>query len=295
MQREELEKKVRHIRIHSRKPVVSILAGEYRSRFKGSGIEFEDVREYQHGDDVRTIDWNVSARTGRTHVKLFSEERELTLYFLIDVSGSGDFGSGEMTKQELAARVFALLAFAASTNNDNVGLILFSDHVERYVTPRKGSHHVIHLIHLILEHVPESTGTNIAEALDFLGRTRVGRAVVFLFSDFVDRDYRDAMRAVARQHDLVCVGLTDERENALPDRGLLELVDAETGRTRVLDCADRRLRAQLRERAASRRRQLLENCLDINADLLWLSTGEDYLHKIIAFFRERRERSADAH
>ncbi len=295
MQREELEKKVRHIRIHSRKPVVSMLAGEYRSRFKGAGIEFEDVREYQHGDDVRTIAWNVSARTGRTHVKLFSEERELTLYFLIDVSGSGDFGTAEMSKQELAARVFALLAFAASSNNDNVGLVLFSEHVEQYVKPRKGARHVIHMIEQILACIPESAGTDIAEALRFLSRTHAGRAVVFLFSDFIDRDYKDALREVARQHDLVCVALIDEREQSLPDRGLLELVDAETGRTRVVDCASQQLRTQLRAAAESRRRQLLETCLEIDADLLWLSTGEDYLHKLIAFFRERKDRSADAH
>jgi len=294
MNQEELEKQVRHIQIHSRKVVTEVLAGEYKSCFKGMGIDFEDVREYQHGDDVRTIDWNVTARSGKPYVKQFMEERELTLYFLIDISASGNFGSGENTKLEIAARIFSLLAFASAHNNDNVGLILFTDRVELCIKPRKGSNNIMYMIHTILSHKPRSSGTDITSALDYLRKVRNGRCVAFVFSDFIDTGYEDAMREVGRIHDLVCISFADKRERALPDCGILEVSDAETGSTLTIDCSNKALRNRVSELAGIREQKLYEFCREINADLLYLNTDDDYLHKIISFFRSRSDRSADA-
>ncbi|MEP2774987.1 MAG: DUF58 domain-containing protein [Luteolibacter sp.] len=290
----ELESKVRHIQVHSRKAVLELLAGEYRSRFKGMGIEFEDVREYGHGDDVRTIDWNVTARTGRPHVKTFMEERELSLYFMIDVSGSGDFGSAEMTKREMAARIFALLAFAAAHNHDNVGLILFSDVIEAHIKARKGKSHVMRMIELIMTHTAISPRTNLDQALDHFNQIRRRRCVVFLFSDFIDSGYEDALRRTANAHDLVCVSLSDPLEHILPSGGMIEMRDAETGDIRSVDCSDPRLRSRVAESSSARAESLRNFCNEIRADLLELGTTDDYLHELIRFFRERNTRSADA-
>ena len=294
MNQEELERQVRHIQIHSRKVVTEVLAGEYKSCFKGMGIDFEDVREYQHGDDVRTIDWNVTARSGKPYVKQFMEERELTLYFLIDVSGSGNFGSGKKTKLQIAAQIFSMLAFASAHNNDNVGLILFSDEVELCIKPRKGSNNIMYMIHTILSHQPKSSGTNINAALAYLRRVRNGRCVTFLFSDFIDTGYEDMLREVSRIHDLVCISFADKREKTLPNCGLLEIRDAETGSAITIDCSNKELRNRVLEAAEQREKHLYEFCREIDADLLHLSTDDDYLHKIITFFRSRRDRSADA-
>jgi uncharacterized protein (DUF58 family) len=294
MNQEELEKKVRHIQIHSRKAVTETLAGEYRSSFKGMGIEFEDVRQYQHGDDVRMIDWNVTARTGSPYVKQFMEERELSLYFMIDVSASGHFGSSKKTKTEVAAQVFALLAFAAAHNNDNVGLILFSDDIEVYIKPGKGKNHVLYMIHKILEHEPKSKKTDINLCLDFLRKVRRSRCVAFLFSDFIDSGYEDSLRHVARAYDLVCVSISDKRERELPKKGIIELMDAETGDVQTIDCTNKKLREQVETLSQERNKELQEYCREINADLLQVCTEEDYLHRIISFFKQRSLRSADA-
>ena len=294
MNQEELEKKVRHIQIHSRKVVTEVLAGEYKSCFKGMGIDFEDVREYQHGDDVRTIDWNVTARSGKPYVKQFMEERELTLYFLIDISASGSFGSSKQTKQEIAAQIFSMLAFASAHNNDNVGLILFSDEVELCIKPRKGSNNIMYMIHAIMSHEAKSKKTNIANALAYLRKVRNSRCVTFLFSDFIDNGYNDMLRETARIHDLVCISFSDRRERELPDCGMLEVKDAENGMTITIDCSNRLLRNKVLELAEEREKKLYEFCREINADLLSLSTDDDYLHKLISFFRSRSDRSADA-
>jgi len=293
MDQSELESKVRHIQVHSRKDVLETLAGEYRSCFKGMGVEFEDVREYTHGDDVRTIDWNVTARTGKPHVKTFMEERELSLYFLIDVSSSGDFGSGELTKREMACRIFALLAFAAAHHQDNVGLILFSDQIELHVKARKGKNHVMRLIDLMMRHQPESQGTSIAHVLKYFNQVRSRRCVAFLFSDFLDKEFDDPLRETARLHDLVCISLSDLREHELPRSGMLEMVDAETGMMRTIDCSDGRLRANVKNKSAASADRLQNLCHEIHADLLQLSTEDDYLHEIIRFFRDRSNRVTD--
>jgi len=293
LNQKELESKVRHIQVYSRKAVLEMLAGEYRSSFKGMGIEFEDVREYQHGDDVRSIDWNVTARTGKPYVKTFMEERELTLYFLIDVSASGDFGSGQYTKREVITRIFALLAFASAHNHDNVGLILFAGDIELHVNARKGKNHVMRMIDLMMRHQSTTSGTNIAQALHHLNQVRNRRCVAFLFSDFLDQGYNDALRDAAHAHDLVCVSIRDPRERSLPAGGMIELRDAETGMLRTIDCRDGKLRDRLRTEAMQQAKTLKNLCHEVNADLLTISTEDDYLYEIVRFFRDRNNRSAD--
>jgi len=293
LNQKELESKVRHIQVQSRKAVLEMLAGEYRSGFKGMGIEFENVREYQHGDDVRSIDWNVTARTGKPHVKTFIEERELTLYFLIDISKSGEFGSGPFSKREVITRIFALLAFAASHNHDNVGLILFANGVEKHIPPRKGKNHVMRMIDLMLSHQNQTNGTDIAGALHHLNQVRSRRCVAFLFSDFFDTNYTNALRDTAHAHDLSCIAISDPRESQLPSGGMIELRDAETGSLRTIDCKDPKLRQGLKEKSQQRESALVDICHEAKADLLSISTEDDYLYQIIRFLKERNNRSAD--
>jgi len=294
LNQKELEGKVRHIQIYSRKAVLEMLAGEYRSSFKGMGIEFEDVREYQHGDDVRSIDWNVTARTGRPYVKTFMEERELTLYFLIDLSGSGDFGSGDYTKREVVTRIFALLAFASAHNHDNIGLILFAGDIELHIPPGKGKNHVMRMIDVMMRHQSTHRGTRLSRALDYLHQVRGRRCVAFLFSDFLDDHYADALRDAAYAHDLVCVSISDPRERRIPIGGMIELRDAETGMLRTIDCRDTKLRNRLRNQSKSHAKNLKNLCHEVNADLLAIGTEDDYLYEIVQFFRDRNNRSADA-
>ncbi|NWK54211.1 DUF58 domain-containing protein [Verrucomicrobiaceae bacterium N1E253] len=293
LNQKELESKVRHIQIYSRKAVLEMLAGEYRSSFKGMGIEFEDVRGYQHGDDVRSIDWNVTARIGRPHVKTFMEERELTLYFLVDVSASGEFGSSEMSKKEVMARIVALLAFASVHNHDNVGLILFAGDVEFHLPPRKGKNQVMRMVDHLMRHPTKSKGTNVKAALEYFQQVRRRRCVAFLFSDFLDTGYERTLGDVAHAHDLICVSIRDPRESELPSAGMLEFRDAESGELRTIDCKDGGLRARLTEQSERHQRQLKDLCHEVNAELLDISTDDDYLYEIIQFFRERYTRSAD--
>jgi len=295
MNQEELEKKVRHIQLHSRKPVVELLAGEYRSKFKGMGVEFEDVREYQFGDDIRTIDWKVTAKTGKPHVKLFMEERELSLFFLLDVSASGHFGSSEKAKVEVIAHIFALLAFSAVANNDKVGLILFSDQIELFIRPGKGKKHIMNMIHQVLGFKPQSTGTDLNTALDFFQKVQKNSAVAFLVSDFLTEDnFSNNLKFTAYKHDLVCIHLTDAREKFIPKSGILKLIDAEKNQNRFLDTNENAVRQELESLANDREKALKKLCREAGADFLSLCCSEDYLHAIIAFFRQRKEKSLDA-
>ena len=287
MDQKELESRARHIQVESRKAVLEQLAGQYRSAFKGVGVEFEDIREYTPGDDVRAIDWNVTARTGKPHVKAFKEERELTLYFLIDVSGSSHFGSGGVSKREVAARVFSLLAYAAAHHHDNVGLILFTDEVEVHLKARKGQRGVMRMIDAIMCHEPRSKGTCISGAIDYFNQVRSSRCVVFLFSDFFDNTYHEVLGDVARQHDLICVSFSDVREQSLPDSGMLTVQDAESGAIRTIDCKGVGLRAGMRVGMLERRELLERCCYESDAELLCLQTEDDVLHRLIAFFKER--------
>ncbi len=287
---QELARKIRYIQIYTSKAVNDILAGEYSSVFKGRGMEFDEVREYQPGDDVRTIDWNVTARTGRPHVKQYVEERELTVIFLVDLSASGTFGSVSRTKNETAAELCALLAFSAIKNNDKVGLIVFTDHIELYVPPKKGVSHVLRLIRELLFFKPQRTRTEIGIALDYLGRVMRKRGVVFLVSDFLASGYEKSLRVLARRHDLIAVSVTDPREVSLPRAGLLELEDAETGETVLLDTGNAAVRKRFESGSRKRLSSLAEAFASMSIDHIPLMTDKDYVSDLVRFFRTREKR-----
>ncbi len=248
----EVLKQVRRIEIRTRNLVNDTFSGDYHSVFKGRGMEFAEVREYAPGDDVRAIDWNVTARLGTPYVKQFTEERELTVFLLVDISASGDFGTRGRLKAALAAEVAAVLAFSAVQNNDKVGLVLFSDRVEQFLPPRKGRRHVLRVIREILYRKPEGRGTALTVPLEHLGRVQKRRAVVFVISDFQASGYDQALKLVARRHDLICVRITDPGEETLPDIGLQEIEDPETGARSLVDTSDRGVRARFQARVEQR-------------------------------------------
>lgn len=286
----ELAKKIRAIQIYSTKAVNDILAGEYESVFKGRGMEFDEVREYAAGDDVRTIDWNVTARTGIPHVKRYVEERELTVLFVVDLSASGRFGSKDRTKNEVAAELCALLAFSAIKNNDKVGLAIFTDGIELFIPPQKGVTHVLRLIRELLSFTPRQRGTDISKALDYVGRVLRRRAVVFLVSDFLAPDFSRPMRILARRHDLIAVSVADPREQELPDVGLLALSDAETGATRIVDTGSARVRERYASLAREQTSRLAQLFASMRVDHIALLVGRDYVRDLIRFFKTRERR-----
>jgi len=290
----ELAKKIRYIQIYTTKVVNDVLAGEYESVFKGRGMEFDEVREYQPGDDVRSIDWNVTARAGKPFIKKFREERELTVIFLVDLSASGSFGSMKQTKNELAAEICALLAFAAIKNNDKVGLIAFTDQVEQFIPPGKGARHVLRVIREILTFRPSRTGTDIAKALDYLGRVQARRAVVFLISDFQAESFEKPLRVLARRHDLIAVSLADARESKLPGIGRVALEDAETGEFVVVDAASAEVRKRYEALSLARAGELTEMLRSMGIDQIRIETGRPYVRDMMTFFRTRERRRAHA-
>ena len=286
----DLLKKVRQIDIVSRKVVDEMLGGEYKSVFKGRGMEFDEVREYQPGDEIRTIDWNVTARTGKPFVKRFIEEREQALFFLVDMSASGTFGSGAKTKNEVAAELCGLLAFSAIKNNDKVGLIIFTDAVELYVPPGKGQIHVLHLIREILSFEPRHTGTDLACALDYLGKMVKKKCVTFLLSDFQDRGYEKALKLAALHYDLIAITISDPRELNLPNAGLVELADAETGERILVDTASATARKKIQTAARARQLELKDLLIRNNIDQIDVRSDRDYMGQLIRFFRTRERR-----
>jgi uncharacterized protein (DUF58 family) len=286
----ELLRTVRRIEIRTRRLVQESMAGEYHSVFRGRGMEFSEVREYQTGDDVRTIDWNVSARMGHPYVKKFVEERELTVFLAVDVSGSKDFGSSVRTKGDLAAEVSALLAFSAIKNNDRVGAILFTGQVEKYIPPKKGRTHVLRVIREILSFEPQERATDIRAALEYAARVLRRHCVLFLISDFLDTGYERALSIASRKYDMVAIGIEDPREEAIPAVGLLELEDAETGRLRILDTSDSSLAAELSRRAARRRAALTDTFRSAGVDFVRLSTASPYDVPLVRYFEERARR-----
>jgi uncharacterized protein (DUF58 family) len=287
----DLLKKVREIQIVSRKVVNEMLGGEYKSVFKGRGMEFDEVREYQPGDEVRTIDWNVTARTGKPFVKRFIEEWEQALFFLVDMSASGTFGSGGKTKNEVAAELCGLLAFSAIKNNDKVGLIIFTDEIELYIPPDKGQIHVLHIIREILSFKPKHTGTDIACAIDYLGKMVKKKCVTFLISDFQDADYDKALKLAAIHYDLIAITIRDRRELEVPNAGLVELVDSETGEQILVDTASAAARKQIETAARARQLELRDLLRRNNIDQIDVQTNHDYMGNVIRFFhtRERRQ------
>jgi len=290
----EVIRRVKRLEIRTRRLVEESLAGSYHSVFRGRGMEFSEVREYVPGDDVRTIDWNVSARMGHPFVKKFTEERELTVMLIVDASASGLFGTARATKMQTAAEISALLAFSAIRNNDRVGLLLFTDRTEMYVPPRKGREHALRVLRECLTIDPEGRGTNIAAALEYLQRVVRKRAVVFLLSDFQDQGYDRIMRVVAQKHDLVAISISDPREEVLPNVGLIGVEDPETGRPGVIDSGSARVRRAYADASRRARESLRVSVRRTGVDLLELSTGESYEMPLVRFFHERARRAAMA-
>jgi len=289
LSREVLEK-VRRIEIQTRRMVTDALAGEYHSIFKGRGMEFSEVREYQVGDDIRTIDWNVTSRTGALHVKKFTEERELTVLLMLDASGSADFGTRSRFKRELAAEMGALLAFSAIRNNDRVGALVFTEDVEMYVPPRKGRSHVLRVIRDLLYFEPQGRGTNLARACEYLNRITRKRAVVFVLSDFFDTGFEKPLRVAAKKHDLISIFLSDPAERELPSMGLLELEDAESGRRLLVDTSDAKAMAAYHRSSLERGRKTREGLAAMGVDVIDVETGTPYDRPLLRFFQMRSRR-----
>lgn len=286
----DLIKRIRRLEITTRKVVSSVLSGQYHSVFKGRGMAFSEVRQYQPGDEVRTIDWNVTARMNDAYVKVFTEERELTVMLLVDVSASGSFGSGERSKGELAAEVAAQIAFSAIANNDRVGLILFSDRIEKVVPPRKGKSHVLRLVTDILTTKPAGTGTDIGEALTYLSHVAKRKTVAFLVSDFLDTDYEKGLRIVGRKHDLVPVVVNDPFEDKFPALGLVDLEDPETGERMLIDTSDPRVRGRFQKFMAGKREERNKLFKRLQLDSVELRAHEEYAVSLQRFFAARARR-----
>jgi len=287
----ELLKKVRRIEIRTRHAVTDVFAGSYHSTFKGRGMEFDEVREYFPGDDIRSIDWNVTARTGVPHIKKFVEEREMTVMLMVDISGSNNFGSTPQLKRDLAAEVAAMLAFSATRNNDRIGLILFSDQVEKYIPPRKGARHVLRIIREVLTHQPQRTGTDAASALDFLNHTTTRKAVTFLISDFIfPTNCTRSLKITARHHDLIAVAIGDHHERAWPKAGVVEWRDPETGQNILVDTSNSAVRRELLLAQEQRRNELQRSLRRAGIDMIELFAGKPYDRAFIKFFRQRGSR-----
>lgn len=292
MDAKEILKKIRHLELKTKGLVETAFAGQYRSVFKGRGMNFEEVREYTPGDEVRTIDWNVTARLGEPYVKKFTEERELTVMLVVDVSASGRFGSVELSKRELSAEIASVLAFSAIRNNDKVGLILFSDHVELFIPPKKGRSHTLRLIREILFFTPAGRGTDPGQALDYLSKLVPRRAVVFLISDFQTPDFSKSLSATSQRHDLIAIDIIDPGEEELPDVGHLTLEDAETGEQIEINTSDRSVRAAFRHLVDRRHAELQQMLRRHRIDSITLRTDQDYLLPLRAFFKKRERRMA---
>ncbi len=289
---QSLMKQVGRIRILTSRLVDERLSGEYHSVFRGQGIEFDEVREYAAGDDVRHIDWNVTARMGHPFIKRFSEERELTVLFLVDISGSQGFGSQQRTKAELAAELACLLALSAIRNQDKVGLVLFSDRIEQCIRPRKGRKAVMRLVREVLAAEQTRRGTDIAAALRFVGHVQKKKAVVFLISDFMDQAYMKDLRIAARKHDVICCPVSDPRERRLPNVGFLELLDPETGDLVWVDTADKDVRAAFHAQALEHEETLRKGFRRCGIDSVFLSTDRPLVNDIHLLFKQRQTRMA---
>jgi len=286
----ELLKQVRQIEIKTRGVVNDVFSGEYHSVFKGRGMEFAEVREYQPGDDIRTIDWNVTARFNHPFVKVFEEERELTVILLVDMSGSLIFGSKDKTKQQVAAELSAVLAFSAMKNNDKVGLILFTDQIEKFVPPKKGRSHVLRIIREVLSFEPQGNQTDLKGALEYFNHTIKKKSITFLLSDFIAENYEKILRVVGKKHDLISVILEDPRELDIPKSGLIEFRDAETGQIRFVDTSNKNVREgylRILDELTAKRKSLF---LSSGIDSVKVTTGESYIKPLVNFFKLREKR-----
>ena len=288
MEQNELLKKVRKIEIKAKGLSQNIFAGEYHSAFKGRGMTFSEVREYLYGDDVRDIDWNVTARYNKPYVKVYEEERELTVMLLVDVSGSRDFGAVGEVKREVMAEVAATLAFSAIQNNDKVGVIFFTDRIEKFIPPKKGRKHILLVIRELLDFKPQSNGTDINQALEYMTSALKKRCTTFLVSDFIDtHDYYKAMSIANHKHDLIAIQVYDKREAQMPDVGLMRVLDAERGTMRWVDTSSRRVRQAYGRWWYDRQQALNDTVQRCKVDLATVATDEDYVRSLMALFKQR--------
>lgn len=284
----EILKKVRRIEIKTKGLSNHIFAGEYHSAFKGRGMSFSEVREYAHGDDVKNIDWNVTARFSTPFVKVFEEERELILMLLVDVSGSSLFGTQERSKRELITEISAVLSFAAATNNDKVGVIFFSDKVEQFIPPKKGRSHILRIIRELIALEPKQTnGTNVQAALEYLNKVQKRKAITFVLSDFVSEPYQKPLQLAARRHDLVGIHVYDKHDRELPNAGLIQVIDAETQQTNWLDTDNKSVRANYAHRFDEHKKYCVQSFRKSGAQLMSMRTDEDYVKALQGFFKGR--------
>ena len=288
MDTQEILKKVRKVEIKTRRLSANIFAGQYHSAFKGRGMAFSEVREYQFGDDVRDIDWNVTARFHRPYVKVFEEERELTVMLLIDVSGSLDFGTEVQTKRDMVTEIAATLAFSAIQNNDKIGVIFFSDKIEKYIPPKKGRKHILYIIREMLDFKPESRKTDVRQAIEFLTSVSKRRCTAFVLSDFyVRHDFEQSLIIGNRKHDIVAIQVYDRRAKELPDVGLMKVVDSETGFEQYIDTSSKKLRNAYSKYWANRQNNLMETFNRSNVDNISIATNEDYVRSLLMLFKKR--------
>lgn len=287
---QELIKKIKQIQIYTSRMVDASFAGQYESVFKGRGMQFDEVREYTPGDDIRTIDWNVTARTGKPYIKRFVEEREMTVMFVVDLSASGDFGTVNKAKNELAAEFCAVLAFAAAKNNDKVGLLIFTDQIELYIPPKKGISHMLRLIRELMYFKMPKRKTNISGALDYLAKVVRKKATVFLVSDFIETDFKKPLGLLNKRHDVIAVPVRDKAEIILPGIGLIEFTDAETGEIILVDTSSNKFRNQYSSKTAQRFDELKNMLRTINVDCISISTDKPYIQDLVRFFHMRHRR-----
>ena len=281
----EILKKVRKIEIKTKRLSKHIFSGEYHSAFKGRGMSFSEVRAYHYGDDVRNIDWNVTARTNEAHVKVYEEERELTVMLLIDVSKSSFFGTSQQFKNEYITELAAVISFSAINNNDKVGAILFTDQVEMYIPPKKGRQHILRIIRELIYHEPKSNGTNLKEPLQYLNNIIKKKSIAFILSDFITDSYEESLRIAAKKHDIIGLHVYDRYEKTIPDVGLIDVVDAETGQKKVIDTSSKSLRTKYEMKFLERQARFLKNFQKLGLKTTSISTEDDYIKEMIKLFK----------
>ena len=290
MEAQEIFKKVRKIEIKTRGLSNQIFSGEYHSVFKGRGMAFSEVREYQFGDDIRNIDWNVTARFNHPFIKIFEEERELTVMLLIDISGSNDFGTNQQLKQDVVTEISAILSFSAIQNNDKVGVIFFSDKIEKFIPPKKGSSHILRIIRELIDFKAENSGTNIAEALRYLSNVIKKKSTAFLISDFMDDGFEKALQIANYKHDLIAIRVNDKREFEIPNLGVVRMMDAESGKTTLVDTSNSKVRNEYSKIIRKKSTELDTICGRYGVDFVKVYTGQDYVKPLMKLFKKRESR-----
>ena len=287
MDTKELLKKVRKIEIKTRRLSDHIFSGEYHTSFKGRGMTFSEVRQYQYGDDIRAIDWNVTARYNEAHVKVFEEERELTMMLMVDISGSESFGSKNQFKKEVITEIAATMAFSATQNNDKIGLILFSDQIELYIPPKKGKSHVLRIIRELIEFEPKSNKTDVSQALKFLSGTQKKKAIVFLISDFMSDEYEHTLKIASKKHDVTGIQVFDIREEKLPNLGMVPMLDAETGETQLVNTGSKAIRLEYEKEYQSKVDYFIETFRKSGSGVVNTRVDESYVTKLLSYFKSR--------